>query len=291
MDSRIKNQEGQIVLITLLVLTIATTVALSLIGRTTTDTSITSNTEDSSRAFSAAEAGVEQALKLGVGTNGPQVLVAGDPSVTYDVTVSSIGGASGLFEFPKRTLEGVTETVWLAEHNATTGLLDETAVYRAPSIDICWSTAAIRPAIIASLIYRESSDNSYRVIKQAFDPDPVRAASNQFTSTYIPGGCGTDTGTDYKETLTFNSLNPTLDPTVANPTPDILLALRLRPVYQDTKIMIDSGGTILPQQGNRIESIGTTLTGVNRKIIVFQQYRSPSTIFESALYSQSAITK
>jgi Tfp pilus assembly protein PilX len=289
MGDGMKKDSGQIVLITLLVLTIATTVALSLIGRTTTDTSITSNIEDSSRAFSAAEAGIEQALKLGVGTNGPQVLTSGDSAVTYDVSVATIGGAAGLYEFPKKTLEGTTETVWLANH-AATGLIVESAVYRGSSIAVCWSTESTVPALVATILYKESSDNSYRVIKQAFDPSPVRAANNQFISTYVAGGCGAGTGTDYRETLDFSALNPSLDPTPANPTPDILIALRVRPVYSDAKIVIDSSGTILPQQGNRIESTGSMTSGVNRKIIVFQQYRSPSTIFDAALYSQGSIT-
>src|SRR3990172_6897276 len=104
------GQSGQVVLITLLVLTIATTVALSLISRTTTDTTITAQVEESSRAFNAAEAGIEEALISGGGTRGAQVLA---PGVSYAVSVASIGTAVGIYEFPKKTLKGVTETLWL----------------------------------------------------------------------------------------------------------------------------------------------------------------------------------
>ena len=83
-----RHQQGQILLITLLVLTVATTIALSLIGRATIDLSMSNQLEESTRAFNAAEAGVEQALKSGLGTNGPAVLTNG---VTYDVTVNTIG--------------------------------------------------------------------------------------------------------------------------------------------------------------------------------------------------------
>jgi hypothetical protein len=110
-----RAQSGQVVLITLLVLTIATTVALSLIARTTTDTTITAQVEESSRAFSAAEAGIEEALKTASGTIGAKVLTSG---VLYNVTVNSIGGAVGVYEFSKKTLKGDTETLWLVAHDS-----------------------------------------------------------------------------------------------------------------------------------------------------------------------------
>jgi Tfp pilus assembly protein PilX len=277
-----RDQSGQVVLITLLVLTIATTVALSLISRTTTDTRITAQVEESSRAFNAAEAGVEEALKSGVGTNGAQVLT---PGVSYTVSVASIGNAVGVYEFPKKTLKGVTETLWLVAHDVN-GVPVIAPTYTAPSIDVCWSSESVTPAMVVTVLYRESSDSSYRVVKAAFDPDTLRSPPNQFTQTYVPGGCGGNTNTTYKETITFNALSASIDPTV-----DTVIALRIRPVYSDAKLAIDAGTTVLPLQGNRIESTGTTSTGTNRKIVVYQQYRSASTVFDAALYSQGMISK
>ena len=276
------NQSGQVVLITLLVLTIATTVALSLISRTTTDTTITAQVEESSRAFSAAEAGIEEALKSGVGTNGTQVLT---PGVSYAVSVASIGNAIGMYEFPKKTLKGITETLWLVAHDAS-GVPVIVPTYTAPSIGLCWSTDTVVPAMVVTVLYKESSDNSYRVVKAAFDPDTLRSPPNQFDQAYTPGGCGGNTNTTYKETITFSALNATI-----NPATDTIIALRIRPVYNDTKIVIDSGAALLPLQGNRIVSTGSTATGTNRKIVVYQQYRSPSTAFDAALYSQGTISK
>lgn len=273
------KQKGQVLLVTLLVLTIATTVALSLISRTTTDTTITTQIEQSSRAFSAAEAGVEEALKSGTGTAVPQVLTGSDAS--YSVTVSSIQDAAGIYMFPQKTSQGQTETLWLVSHNAAGGLV-ETPTYRSGSIGICWSAESVTPAMVATLLYRESSDNSYRIYKAAFDPNSSRSSSNRFTSTYTAGGCGAGTGTAYRVNLTYPSINPNSD---------TLLALRVRPVYSDAVIGIDSGAVSLPVQAKRIESTGSTDTGTNRKIVVYQQYRSPSTVFDSALYSQSSIAK
>lgn len=281
-----RYSQGQVVLITLLVLTIATTVALSLISRTTTDTTITNQVEESSRAFSAAEAGVEQALAANAtGTIGPTGIV-GAAGVSYNVLISSIGAKAGLYEFPQKTLKGTTETLWLVAHDQN-GALVENPTYTASSIDVCWSKETPIAALEVTLLYKESSAvvDNYRIAKVAYDPDPVRFGSDKFTSTYVAGGCGVNTGTDYRETITFNLLNAGIDPTT-----DTLIALRIRPLFNDAKIVIDPGGTVIPSQGNQIESTGSTITGTNRKIVVYQQYRSASSVFDAALYSQGAIS-
>lgn len=277
------RQRGQIVLITLLVLTIATTVALSLISRTTTDTAITARIEESSRAFSAAEAGIEEALKTGVGTNGVRTLSGTD--ATYEVTVNSIGGATGLYEFPKKTQQGVTETIWLVDHNAS-GNLVLTPTYTASGITVCWSSESPDPAIIATLLYIESSNGSYRTVKMPFDPNAVRAATNNFSTSVVSSGCDGSTGTNYRTTITFNAVSATIDPTI-----DTLIALRLRPAYNDARIGVDTAAATLPLQGKKIESTGSTPGGTNRKIVVYQQYRAPSTLFDAAIYSQGSLSK
>lgn len=277
------RQAGQIVLITLLVLTIATTVALSLISRTTTDTAITAQIEESSRAFSAAEAGIEEALKTGVGTGGVRTLSGGDAS--YEVTVNTIGGTAGLYEFPKKTQQGITETIWLVDHDAS-GQLVLTPTYTSPDITVCWSGDSPDPAIVATLLYIESSNGSYRVAKIPFDSDATRATSNGFSTSVVLSGCSGSTDTDYRATITFNSVSASIDAST-----DTLIALRIRPVYNDAKLAVDTAGFVLPLQGKRIESTGSTTGGTNRKIVVYQQYRAPSTLFDAAIYSQGSLSK
>ncbi|HUD18862.1 MAG TPA: hypothetical protein VMR81_00250 [Patescibacteria group bacterium] len=276
------RSSGQVVLITLLVLTIATTVALSLIARTTTDTTITSQVVESSRAFSAAEAGVEEALKSA--SNSANELTAG---VSYTVTVSPINSSTGVFEFPTKVERGSTGTVWLVNHDANNVPIEDPndpGRYNAPSIDICWNTDATTiPALAVTLLYKKS-DGTYQVAHTAFDPSSDRAQTDNFSTVVASGGCGGNTGTDYRATLTFNDLG-------INRLTDTLMELRIRPVYNDATIAVDAGTNQLPLQGHRIESTGTTTTGMNRKIVVYQQYRSPSTIFDAALYSQGSLTQ
>lgn len=268
-------QSGQALLITLLVLSIAATVVLSIIGRTTTDVAISNQIAESSQAFSAAEAGIEEVLKTGIGTGGAKTLSAG---LTYTANPADIGGAAGAYVFPGRTGLSTGETLWLVEHNAD-GSLAESPTYTSPSIEICWSSETITPAIIVSVLYK--SAGSYKVARGAYDPDPIRVITNKFTSpTATSGGCGEGTATSYRQTLTFANFSPAI-----NPASDILLALRIQPVYADTQIAINASG-LIPLQGSRIESSGTTGAGITRKVIVFQEYRSPPTIFDSVIYSQ-----
>ena len=268
------SQSGQILLISLLVLSVATTIALSLIGRAAVDQNISNEIEESARALAGAEAGIEQSLKSSVGSGGTQVLT---PSVSYTANVSAIGSAAGPYAFPQKSTRNSTETLWLVNHNSD-GTLNETPTYTASTMDICWSSETTTPAVVATVLYKKSTDGSYRTAKGAFDPDGTRAASNKFTAVGASGiGCGGSAY--YKTTLNFTSLGIT-------PILDTLLMLRLRPVYSGAQLAVNSGGAILPIQGNRIDSTGSVATGVTRKVVVLQQYRSAESIFDAVVFSQ-----
>lgn len=270
---RKKYQSGQIALIALLVLTIATTVGLSLIARTTTDVSVTRNIEESTRAFSAAEAGVEEALKSGIAGSGDT-----DPSlgVSYVTTITNAGGTADPFVFPQKTLKEDTETLWLVDHNADGTVDDTQKVYTANTIDVCWSSESTTPALVVAVLYKTSG--SYQVAKVASDPDGSRANNFSPPAATI-GSC--PTSTSYRSRITFGSFVP-----VINPAQDTLIALRIRPVYSGALIAV-APAQELPVQGNNIESVGTAGGDVNRKIIVYQQYRAPESIFDYAVYSEN----
>lgn len=273
-----KQQEGQVLLISLLVLSIATTVALSLISRSTTDVTISNQISESSRAFSAAEAGIEEALKSGVGTSGAQVLTAG---ISYSVSKADIGGSAGAYVFPKKISPGATETLWLVNHNAD-GTLIETPTYTSATVDVCWSQETTIPAMIVSVLYK-TAGGLYQVARGAYDPDSGRALTNNFSGvSSSTGGCGAGTGTTYKQTISFGAFTPAI-----NPVSDSLLMLRIQPLYADANIAVSAAG-ILPIQGNKLESTGTSEGGLARKIVVYQQYRSSPSVFDSVIYSQGA---
>ena len=59
------REKGQALILVLLSLAVVLTVVLSVFSRSITDVSISSKENDAMRAFSAAEAGVEQVLVVG----------------------------------------------------------------------------------------------------------------------------------------------------------------------------------------------------------------------------------
>lgn len=270
------KQQGQVLLITILVLTVATTIALSLIGRATLDFSMSNQVEESTRAFDAAEAGVESALKTGVGSSA--TIATG---TRYNVTVNNIGGASGVFQMAHKTATGATETLWLVNHTAL-GALDETPFYQNNTINVCWSKESVPSALVIGVLYKKGTDGSYNLARLALDPNSAVRGNNFDSLVTTTNGCGL--GNYYEKQVDFTALGIT--PIGASA--DTLLALRIRPEYSDTTIAVDGGITGVPKQGNQIESTGTTGAGVSRKVVVYQQYRSPATIFDSVIYSQSS---
>lgn len=267
-----KGQSGQVLLFTLLALAVATTIGLALIGRTSTDVSISNRIEESARAFSAAEAGIERAFLEGVDI-GSTVLT---PGVNYTVNVTTQGGI-GTFEFPKKTSLGMVETLWLAPH-LSTGLPDTNSAndYPGSSLDICWTNETTVPALSVSIYYL--SGGNYRVYRTVWDP---AARIQNATGAGGPGGgCNVSGATNlYSVTLPLASFAAS----------DTLLAMRLQPLFSDTQIYVNPDSA-LPLQGTRVESIGETTTGVTRKIVAFQEYRTPPAIFDSVIYTPGSFS-
>lgn len=263
------------ILIAILTLAVAGTIALSLVARGTTDTKISSHVEESSRAFSAAEAGIEEALKTGIG--GASTLTSGNATAT--TTVAAFGSGIGPFTIPRRVSQGLGDTVFLVPHD-TQGSMIESPYYQASSLDVCWSKEGTTiPALTASLWYKDAG--AYKIKTLAFDPDASRQITDSFTLVNDLGsGCGQPSV--YKTTITFATLG--LDPTTQT-----LLFLRVRPLSADATVSVDATGA-LPIQGNRIESTGVAGANTTRKVVVYQQYPTPPLLADFVLFSQEALS-
>lgn len=274
---KIALQTGQLLLVTILILTVATTIALSLIGRATLDLSMSNQLEESTRAFNAAEAGIESALLSG--TSAYDVLVAS--GVTYSVNVNDIGGASGVFQLTHKTNRGSVESLWLVEHDDDTGEIIETPYYTLPTIDVCW-TRTNTPAVVIGVVYKEGTDGTYKIARAAVDANSAIRSNNFAIPTAANNGCGLSEYYGY--TLNFGTLGISTSGAGA----DTLIALRIRPEYADATLAVNGGVVGVPKQGNQIESVGTTASGLSRKVIVYQQYRTAPSIFDYVIYSQSS---
>lgn len=265
---------GQVLLITVLVLSIAVTIALSLIGRGVTDVSMSRNVEESARAFSAAEAGIEEALKGNIVTNAREYV----SGVTYQSSSTIIGGSTGEYTLPV-TSAGNVASIWLVDHNED-NTINESSYYQGTSFAVCWTPPSGDdpiPAIEVDVYYKLGG--VYMVQRSAYDPDAAARPSNNFSGTLnYNGSCGSVTGV-YRRAITLPGGIP--------------LLVRIRPYYNQTTITVSPIGAsiTLPKQGVEITSTGTTDGGIVRKIVVRRQYPWPASIFDYSVYSQNSFSQ
>jgi hypothetical protein len=270
---RLNSQNsGQMLLITLLVLAVATTIALSLIGRTTTDVNISAQVEESSRAFSAAEAGIEQSLKRQITSNFSQTLSNG---AKYTVVPSATGGTSATFVFANPTENGKAETLWLTDPSSVTPY---TPAYGSNNtITLCWAGGALE-VVAYYLQGGGASLNTLKVAHTAFDPNPGLPHNNNFIQA-TGGACAGVSGSTVSHVLNFNTHLGILPA-------DTIIMLRLRPLYQTQQLGV-IGAINIPKQGTTFNSCGSTGSGTTRCINVYQSFKTPPDIFDYVLYAHS----
>lgn len=264
-----KTAPGQALLIILLVMTVGLTVGLSLSTRSVSDLKASGQLEDSSRAFSAAESGIEAVLK------GDTALSGTVGNASYTLTTSTAGGNDLVFSLGDINVAD-TYTVWLAGHDQS-GNLDLSTTYAGGMIDVCWQkaeTSSEEPAMEAAVIYKEST-GLYKIWRGAYDPSATRRAGNFFSNT----DSGTCANLTNKKTLNLSSLLGTK------------IALRLRPFYARATLSVAPlTGNNLPSQGLTISSVGTA-GQTTRKVVVTQSYGSLPSIFDYVLFSGKDASK
>ena len=264
-----KYQRGQTLLIIVLIMFVGLTVSLTLISRTTTDIKFSREFEESSRALSAAEAGIEEALRdITIAQAGPTPRSIG--SAEYKIDYDDSVQGEGPFSLGKIEKENVG-TVWLANYNNGPGTF--TQAYTANSIALCWKEAdADPPDIEAIILYKDGSD--YKVARDFYKYDLAGT-----------GDCGNpgfySKGTD-----------------ISLPTGVTLLALRLKPIGSNPAIVgggafaaVDPpDGNPLPSQGKEIISTGKA-GDTTRKVRVVKSYPSWPEIFDYVLFSGGGLMK
>lgn len=263
----VNSQRGQAALIILAVMAIGMSIAFSLSRQITTDVEISQKETESAKAFSAAEAGIEEALRQ---------LAQGQTSVTLNPNELGVDevevqiqdqGNQATFLYPLEVRPGEIAIIWLRNHTPD-GQLDLNNGYNRTSIKACWQSSA---ALEAIYFYRTASD--YQIRRWAFDPNATRASSNNFSTTI--GGCSEIDGLNLGVTLDLSDGTP--------------LFLVLRPFYQSTKVgAVAETGSNLPPQGYLITSAGAVNRGetkIARKIMVFQGWPVPEDSILQAIWA------
>lgn len=266
-------RRGQIVLIVVLLTVLGLTVGLSLISRTVTDVRISSQIEQSGRAFSAAESGIESALRVQSNTEISSGNIQLD-NAQAQYSVQKQGGTVDVISLPV-TSAGQSQSVWLMEH-ADDGTLDETG-YSYPvdsPLEVCWKTAGTGvPAVIVAFMYKESGE--YKLAKMAYDTEVGRGNG------FLPADTsGSYCDGDYSFKKTINVSTDLGIPVSAQ-----MILLRLTPVYVSAAVAVKPV-VQLPVQGRLITSVGSTNTNVTRKIEVNQGYQILPSLLDFTLFSE-----
>jgi hypothetical protein len=270
-------------LVILLIMSVVLTIGLAITSRTVTDIEISEQTEEAARAFSAAEAGIEEALF----TPGDFFEETIEEGVTYKTQKSGLG------EEPNYLFSQTKEmnTLWLSDYPGYS------SPYAANSLALLWGDSVLpeKPALEATVYYKTVGGET-RVLRYALDPDPLsRDHTNNFCSPNLASGDCTrinsfDTGTfsiggkqaSYRTVLNLSDAGGST-----------LLFARLRFLYSDSESnqvlgAQAAGGSIFPSQGVKIESVGTAGTAT-RRVEVTRLHPAPPEIFDFLLYSESSL--
>lgn len=286
-----KNEHGQVILILILVMTVALAIGISVIQRSLSDISTSSKVEQSSRAFSAAEAGIEKAIQ---GDTAITTTDLGNSSTIQDVQKNNVPDPSAApnqaIEYPPIAKEELAQ-VWLANPD------DLSQFYNQSSINIYWGLANIttdKPAIEITVIYKDAS-NVYQLKKFLLDSDQSR------TNPPNPNGFTDASGSCYPTSnplpidTSLGTQRPFLCKTTISGLLPKLMLLRARILYSNLSQPFAVqpncvGACPLPLQGRLFTSTG--ISGqTQRKVQVFRLDKVVPPYFDYAIFSAGTISK
>lgn len=278
------NQSGQIAIVLLLTMLVALSIGLVVTQRSVTDVTTSTQSEQASRAFSAAEAGIERAISQG--TTGLLQLPENDSQADVSFTPVAMSG-SDAFEFPAIFRDEIAQ-FWLADPNSA--LNPPAQVYPPGSnffIHFGEQSANPAPALEVTVVTFNTNFNTYNNSRYYFDPDGSRRSNNNFSS------C--TTGVSVTTTLSDGTskqfrCRATIPAAGSGSRP---IMARARILYSNNAqplALQPAGGANFPDQGRIYTSVGRAGESEQR-LEVFQQTGVAPSMFDYVLFSGSNITK
>lgn len=273
---KMRNEKGQVIVILLLVMVVGLTVGLSVVSRSLLNVKQSAQTEESSRAFTAAEAGIEVALESGFGESG--LPIEGDVGDSNYTCKKTDQGSSDKYVFYNLEKDKVAQFYF-----ADPGNLDN-QVFSGDMIHVLWGSNAetnlSTPALEVNLIYKNREDKSYHLAKFAFDPS---SRGNHFTS--VGSGMEVIRTSDKDVEFWFGS---DINVSSFNSGNYFLIFGRFRFLYNPapSNLGIIATGGNFPSQGSIIDCLGTVAeTGVSRRIKVFENHPAVPEVFDYVLFN------
>lgn len=290
----LKSSRGQIIVLFLLVLVVGLAIVLSVASRTVTDIRITTTSDESSRAYFAAEAAIEEALKKVSSSSVGDIFSLDFSSLNNSTATVEIkaGDSDTTFVYPTEIeKDGVAQIALMHPFSPPTqaNLKAGTWVGGIPkSLTFFWVGPA---AIEVSVVYATEVGGGDYVIagpssisKQIFDPlgRVSLCFGLPFAENFQTTGFSFDT--DRRATLNISGSSETCT-SLKQPSGTVKPVLaRVRTLYNGSPLAV-KGNYPLPPQGFTIDSSGQTPSGVTRRIEVTRLYPSVPSLFDYVLFS------
>jgi hypothetical protein len=249
-----KNQAGQVGVVTLLIMTVLLTIGLSTAANTTRDVNLSQQEAESTRVFTAAEAGIEEALSSYEGENiTGSVGTIGDVDVDYTLTEVNA--------LETRLFEGVSVAV------------DVTGTTTGQGLTINWSKdddcGTQDPASLLVAIFYDDAGTTRARYETA-------------------GACDRSDGFTLASNINIDGYRREFD--LPLQTGDLFV--RIKPLYNDTHIRVVGDGWVLPVQGVRVRSEARNQLGNEaRNVEVNRSLPTAPSVMDYALVSGTTIVK
>lgn len=262
------KQNGQVLLIVILVIIVASTVGLSLASRSIINLRTSTEEAESQKALAAAEAGIERAIQGNVISTGVNILNDNLSNKSqYTVDVQQGDASSFLINGGNAIPKDEGADVWFAQHDASGSAIISTALspwfvylYWGLPSEACNTSTA--PAAIEAIVVTNNgtTTTTYRF---AFDPCD---RGNNFA---LPNTWGHLIG---DKTLRYSG-----DLVIGGNIKNIVF-IRVIPIYKDAVVGINTCNqwlfncnSPLPSQGYKYTATGTSGQAI-RKLTVFRGY-------------------
>ncbi len=268
-------ERGQVLLVVVLIITVVLTVSLSLFTRSIVNVKLTTEEDQSQKALSAAEAGIEQTIIAN------QEIPNGTFSnnTSFSTSKRQLSGTEFLLNNGKLVFKDEGADIWLSEYSSNTSQLytnpwgGTLTLFWGSSTDTCspvegTSSGGGNSMAAIELIVFTGTRNNPSSARYAYDPCDVRRNSNNFSAPQLGG-------TAAGKSFAYNV-------TISIPAGTGLIA-RVIPLYANSYLGIQSSPA-LPPQGTVIESTGTA-GEVKRKVSVLQEHPLlPAEVFNYTLF-------
>ena len=252
-------QRGQVALIALLVMLVVGTIALSVASRSITDVSITKQEEEKIRAFSAAEAGIEDLLTQGLASLdiGTGQSPSEDFPIDYEYGVEEIGGGGDGFVFPDPLVNGETVQVWI-----------ENGVNTASGLNVYFGVSDEETACLEISVFNSDNTVARYAYKGKNSEGEEFDGENGFSSSSAGGEC---MGTNYNASVLV-------------PTTNGADFVRIKALYNSVSLAVEPASGKLPVQAYK--AIVSTSEGESSAAVeVIQSKGVFPEVFDHALWS------